>query len=137
MTTFTKGDRVVRNYIRRNHELHPGTVLSVDERDLDFVLVEWDKERYATTTAVSKEHVNHVMLETDARAQKTKIEEDFDKLAHELESKVKQAVALLNEAATIADNSNSSLKELDSAFGDLLLTAIENAGWNMSSAHCG
>ena len=70
------------------------------------------------------------------------IEEEFQAMVEEVNSKITQAATLIREAAALAEANGKDLRSTDDENYDYLFdqgkleSAMEDAGWNTSSWHC-
>lgn len=102
----------------------------------NIVIVEWSDGR------LDKRQIRTLLSEVDGAAEnqrmldeQARLEEEFDKAQEQCRAKLAEAAKLVNEAAALASDVDSSLQEMYDVTGPLE-RAMGNAGWRTSSWGC-
>jgi len=119
-----------QNVQHKGNKNRKGVVIGNKLSDGDQVIaVEW------ADGSLSKVNVNDI-------EKCLSLEEEFEAMVGEVNSKINQAAALIREAARIAEANGKDLRSTDEENYDYLFdqgeleSAMEDAGWNTSSWHC-
>lgn len=132
--SFTVGQRVCRRFTKHNQwedDRLFGEILAHNEKHNKF-FVKWESNWYKP----NPEEVEpaNLMTEEESETLFNKLEEDFNKVADQVEAKMEKAAKLLLEANEIAELASMRLSEMDAA--SPLLGAMRSCGWRTSGLSC-
>lgn len=147
--TFMVGDRVGLNLAEEQHDKYDGSDPKLvkyyhrqygDDPDYGTITsingtkaqVDWDDYCFLGSKPVD---IKHLLHEDEMKKYAAQLEEEFDGVAKELHSKMKEAAKIIKEADKIARKHGNKLAYVYDAI-DPLYEAMNKAGWRTSSFGC-
>lgn len=134
-SNIVKGSRVVRDFHRYTTRLDAGEVITDPVKDpLNQGLKAYVK--FDSWVAHPMEvYLSSLILEEEAKAKNSRLEEEFNKLQAEVTAKVDEAAKALREANQLAHESKYSVRDLLDSY-HTFIDEVGDAGWNTSSWSC-
>ena len=133
-TKFTIGTKVVESSdVRAGYNLPVATVIAITPEGQ--YITELFGQTYKHSASELLTYLEAVDLQEKLDKERLLLEEDFNKVRDQIQSKLDQATTLVQEASAIADSCKKDFSSLRNECRPLF-RALHDAGWSASSMSC-